>query len=126
MAIAEYVGAVVLEVDGREVECTSFSAKESTGKMPVKTMNRRRRIAGYCMGVATYELTVAVPIPINGSEEINWSEVVGAKCVIYPISGNGKRVAYTDCVVQDVSDAYESEGEAKRDLTLFAVNKVEE
>ncbi|MEG2173614.1 MAG: phage tail protein [Desulfovibrionaceae bacterium] len=126
MALHEYVGAIVLEVDGREIECTSFSAKESTGRMPVKTMNRARRIAGYCTGVATYELSVAVPIPVNGTAELNWSEVVGAKLVIYPVSGKGKRTAYTDCVVQDVSDAYESEGEAKRDLTMFAVNKIEE
>ena len=29
MAIKEYVGAVVLEVDGREVECSSFSVTAS-------------------------------------------------------------------------------------------------
>lgn len=126
MALQEYVGAIVLEVDGREIECTSFSAKETTGRMPVKTMNRSRRIAGFCTGVATYELTVAVPIPVDQGTEVNWSEVAGAKLVIYPVSGKGRRTAYTGCVVQDVSDAYESEGEAKRDLTMFAVNKVEE
>ena len=42
------------------------------------------------------------------------------------LCGNGKRTAYTDCVVEKVGDKYESEGEAKRDLTLFAVDKIKE
>ncbi len=125
MAIKEYVGAVVLEVDGREVECSSFSVTENTGRQPVKTMNRSRRIAGYSEGVATFEISAAVPIPVDG-EELDWFNAFDVKMVIYPISGNGKRTAYTGCVVQEVSPAYESEGEAKRDIKLFAVDRVEE
>lgn len=125
MAMEEFVGAIVLEVDGEEVECASFSVKENTGCLPVKTMNRRARIAGFCQGVTTYELTVAVPIPANGKER-NWSKVRDAKLVIYPVNGKGQRTAYTGCCVQDVSAQYESEGEAKRDLTLFAVDEVKE
>lgn len=125
MALQEYVGAVVLEVDGQEVECTSFSEKINTGRAPVKTMNRKRIIAGYSTGITTYELTVSVPIPV-GTDELDWANVVDAKLVIYPVSGNGTRTAYTGCVVQDISAQYESEGEAKRDLTLFAQDKVEE
>ena len=125
MALNEYVGAVALEVDGQEIEVTSFSVKESTGKNPVKTMNRKRRIAGYSQGVVTYEITAAVVIPVNGAEP-DWANIVDAKLVTYPVSGNGKRTAYTGCCVQEVSDQYESEGEAKRDLTLFAVDKVQE
>ena len=125
MAIQEFVGAVVLEVDGEEIECTSFSAKEATGRQPVKTMNRKRRIAGFCTGVATYEITVAVPIPVDGKEK-DWSNVVDAKLVIYPVNGKGQRKAYTGCVVEKMGEKYESEGEAKRDLTMFAVDKVKE
>ena len=125
MAIKEYVGAVVLEVDGREVECSSFSVTENTGRQPVKTMNRSRRIAGYSEGVATFEISAAVPIPVDG-EELDWFNAFDVKMVTYPISGNGKRTAYTGCVVQEVSPAYESEGEAKRDIKLFAVDRVEE
>ena len=125
MAIKEYVGAVVLEVDGREVECSSFSVTETTGRQPVKTMNRSCRIAGYSEGVATFEISASVPIPVD-SEELAWFNAFDVKMVIYPISGNGKRTAYTGCVVQEVSPAYESEGEAKRDIKLFAVDRVEE
>ena len=125
MAIKEYVGAVVLEVDGREVECSSFSVTENTGRQPGKTMNRSRRIAGYSTGVATFEISASVPIPVDG-DELDWFNAFDVKMVIYPISGNGKRTAYTGCVVQEVSPAYESEGEAKRDIKLFAVDRVEE
>lgn len=125
MAIKEFVGAVVLEVNGQEVECSSFSDDTDTGRKPVKTMNRKRRIAGFCTGVATYSLTVSVPIPVDG-EELDWENVVDAKLVIYPINDKGQRKAYTGCVVEKVGDKYESEGEAKRDLTMFAVDKVKE
>lgn len=125
MALQEYVGSIVLEVDGRDVECTSFSPKETTGRQAVKTMNRHRRVSGYSEGLTSYDLTVSVPIPADG-DEIDWSGVTGAKLVIYPASGRGKRTAYTDCVVTEVGDSYQVEGEAKRDLTLFATGKVKE
>ena len=95
----EYVGAIVLEVDGKEVECTSFSAQSSTGYMPVKTMRRDRTISGYCTGIITHELTVSVPVRVDG-QVYDWWSVVDAKLVIYPISGNGNRIAYTGCCVQ--------------------------
>lgn len=125
MAIKEYVGAVVLEVDGREVECASYSVTENTGMQPVKTMNRSRRIAGFSTGVATFEITASVPIPVDG-DEIDWFNTFDVKMVIYPIRGNGTRTAYTGCVVQEVSPSYEAEGEAKRDIKLFAVDRVVE
>ncbi len=121
----EYVGAIVLEVDGKEVECTSFSANSNTGYMPVRTMRRDRTISGYCTGIITHELTVSVPVRVDG-QVYDWWSVVDAKLVIYPISGNGNRIAYTGCCVQSVGDQYETEGEARRELTLFAVDRVEE
>ena len=47
MAIQEYVGAVVLEVDGKEIECVSVSNDSNTGYMPVKTMRRQRLLHGH-------------------------------------------------------------------------------
>ena len=125
MAIKEYVGAVMLEVDGREVECASYSVTKNTGMQPVKTMNRSRRIAGFSTGVATFEITAFVPIPMEG-DEIDWFNCIDVKMVIYPSRGTGKRTAYTGCVVQEVSHSYDAEGEAKRDVKLFAVDRVEE
>ena len=42
MAIQEYVGAVGLAVDGKEIECVSVSNDSNTGYIPVKTMRRKR------------------------------------------------------------------------------------
>lgn len=125
MALQEYVGAIVLEVDGKEVECTSFSPHETTGRRPVRTMNRQGRVMGYSEGAATYDMAVTLPIPADGDEP-DWGTVTGAKLVIYPASGKGKRTAYTDCVVMEVGERYQTEGEAHRDLLLFATNKVKE
>ena len=68
---------------------------------------------------------MSVPIPVDG-EEMDWENVVDAKLVIYPVNGKGQRKAYTGCVVEKMGEKYESEGEAKRDLTMFAVDKVKE
>ena len=70
-------------------------------------------------------MTVSVPVRVDG-QVYDWWSVVDAKLVIYPISGNGNRIAYTGCCVQSVGDQYETEGEARRELTLFAVDRVEE
>ena len=93
MAIQEYVGAVVLEVDGKEIECVSVSNDSNTGYMPVKTMRRKRTISGYCMGIVTHELSVTVPIPVDG-DPLDWWNIFDAKLTIYPVSGNGYRVCW--------------------------------
>jgi len=39
----EYIGSVTLYLDAAEVEITKIDVKDSTGRKPVKTMNRSRR-----------------------------------------------------------------------------------
>lgn len=62
-----------------------------------------------------------MPIPVDG-DPLNWWNIFDAKLTIYSVSGNGKRLSYTGCCVQSVSDQYE----ARRNLKLFAVERVEE
>ena len=50
MALEEYAGQVILEVDGQEIEVTSFNVSENTGRKPVKTMNRTGRAKGFARG----------------------------------------------------------------------------
>lgn len=129
MALQQYVGAIILEVDGQEVECTAFSPTITTGRIPVRTMNRNGKIAGYASGVMEYELKVEVPV-VSGSQ-MRWDGVTGAKLVIYPAkdatnaAGQG-RIAYTGCVVTSVGEAYKVEGEARRTISLFATDMIEE
>ena len=123
MAIQEFVGAVVLEVDGEEIECTSFSAKEATGRMPVKTMNRKRRAKGRCALIPEFTLKVTLPIPVEG--EPDWLAFDDGKVTMQSIEG-GDRWTYQGCFVMDMSGSFKVDGEASRTLTIGAVNRVKE
>lgn len=125
MALEEYVGAVVLEVDGKEAEVVSVNPTSQTGKKPVRTMNRTGRVKGFARGVESHELKVTVVIPLSG-DEIDWWNMEGGKLTIFPVSPGGKRVSYQDCVTQDMGDQYSVDNEARRDLTIFSTRRVEE
>ena len=124
MALKEYVGAVVLEVDGREYEVIDLNVDHQTGRKVVKTMNRTGRALGFHQGVATWELSVTAAIPKD--DALDWSGVEGAKLTSYPVTDGGKRVTYQDCAVVSTSDKYTVDNEARIDAKLLSLNKVEE
>jgi len=124
MALEEFVGAITLEWDGREIDCVSFSPRASTGRKLVKTMNKTGKAAGFVGGVAQYDLTIVVVVPTDGSEP-KWADLEGAKLTQEPIGG-GARISYLDCFSTDVSESYEVEGEARRTIQVHAIRKVEE
>ncbi|AOJ10601.1 phage tail protein [Burkholderia mayonis] len=125
MALEEYVGAIVLEVDGREAEVVSMSPTSKTGKKPVKTMNRKGRVKGFARGIEEHELKVTVVIPLNG-DEIDWFNMEGGKLTIFPASPGGQRVSYYDCVTIEMGDQYNVDNEARRDLSIFSTRRVTE
>lgn len=125
MALEEYVGAIVLEVDGKEAEVVSVNPTSSTGKKPVRTMNRTGRAKGFARGVESHDLKVTVVIPLSG-DEIDWWNMEGGKLTLFPASPGGKRVTYQDCVTQEMGDQYSVDNEARRDLTIFSIRRVEE
>lgn len=121
--LEEYAGAIVLEIDGREVEVTDMDVQEVTGRKLVKTMNKTGRAKGFMRGIATYELSVSVVIPLNG--DMNWADIEGSKLTQYPLSGSGgRRISYLDCFVTEVGEKYSTDNEAKRDLKMNALRKV--
>ncbi|MCB6182312.1 phage tail protein [Leeia sp. TBRC 13508] len=124
MALKEYAGAVVLEVDGKEVEVVSVDPQVNTGRKLVKTMNRSRRAKGFARGIPEYTLKVTVPVDLDS--EINWEEVEGAKLTIEPLAAGAKRISYMDCFSVDVGEKYTVDNEAVRDVTLMSLRKVEE
>ncbi len=125
MALEEYVGAIVLEVDSVEAEVVSMTVNKTTGKKPVKTMNRTGRVKGFSRGIATYEIKLTLVIPLNG-DSIDWDNIEGGKLTQFPTSPGGQRISYTDCVAIDSSEQYTVDNEARKDLTLFATNEVKE
>ncbi|SOZ12084.1 hypothetical protein [Cupriavidus taiwanensis] len=124
MALEEYVGAVVLEVDAREVDVVEYSVTSRTGTKPVKTMNRNGRVKGFAKGIEEHELAVTVVIPKSG--DLDWMAIAGAKLTDHPVSPGGQRVSYLDCYTTEVGEKYSADNEARRDIKLFASRRVVE
>lgn len=124
MALQEYAGAIIMEINGREFEVASLTAEAKGNKKLVKTMNRQRRANGFAKTIPEYSLQVSLPIPLSG--EPDWLEQDDMKITIYPVSPGGKRITYQGCFVTDMSEKYEVDNEAMRDLTLQSINRIEE
>jgi len=124
MALQEFVGAVVMELDGREVEIVSINPSVNTGRRLVKTMNKTGRPSGFSQGVAEIGLSLAAVIPTTG-EPIDWENIEGAKITITPVAG-GKRQSYLDCFSVSVGRQYSVDNEARIDIQMQALRKVEE
>lgn len=124
MALKEYLGAIIMEIDGREIEVESCDTSHNTGRRPVKTMNRTGKVSGFAQGIEEFSLRVTVPIPADG--DLNWGAVEGAKITIYPAASGGKRISYVDCFTVSVGDKYQVDREAMRDLGMVALNRYEE
>lgn len=120
--MSEYVGAVVLEWEGREIECASISTNISTGKRLVKTMSRKKRASGHAQGIPEFKLDVEVPIPTDGTEP-DWMSVESAKLTVVPVDGIGQREIYLGCDVETISSKYQVEGTAMRTLSITALDR---
>lgn len=124
MALQEFVGAISMEVDGKEVEVSSLNVKQGTGRRAVKTMNRAMRVKGFSRGIVTFDLSVTAVVPLTGTP-IDWANIEGAKITVQPVGG-GKRYSYLDCFSLELGEKYEVEGEAMIDIQMAALRKVQE
>jgi hypothetical protein len=122
--LEEYAGAIVLEVDGKEVEVVDLNVTTKTGRKLVKTMNKTGRAKGFAKGIAEYDLSITVVIPLTG--DIDWDAIEGAKLVIYPASEGGKRESYRDCFTLETGEKYSVDNEARRDIKMAALSKGKE
>jgi hypothetical protein len=122
MALKEYLGAVILEVNGQEVEIEDFSVKKKTGRKLVKTMNKTGRPSGFARGVSEIDITCTAVIPATG--DIDWQGIEDAKLTVYPVTAGGQRTSYLDCFSTEVGEKYVVDGEAKRDISLAALREV--
>jgi len=124
MALEEFAGAIVFEIDGQEIEVVDLSVTTKTGRKLVKTMNRSGRAKGFAKGVTEYDISLTAVIPLTG--DIDWESIENAKVTIYPVDPAGKRITYRDCFVTETGEKYSVENEARRDIKLNALDKVEE
>ena len=125
MSDATYAGAVIMEVNGRDVEIISIKPQTTTGRKPVKTMNRKGRVLGYADGITEHKLSVTAAIPIDGTE-IDWANITKAKITIYPINKADRRTSYLDCFTVEISEQYEADNEARIDIEMQALHKIQE
>jgi len=124
MALEEYLGSIVMEIDGQEIEIESLDVTSKTGRKLVKTMNKTGRAKGFSRGIAEIDLKVTAVIPATG--DIDWAGIEGAKITIYPLTASGQRTTYQDCFTLEVGEKYTLDSEAKRDLTMAALREVKE
>lgn len=120
----EAVGIIVLSVNGEEYDCASCTPKTDTGKKPIKTMNRTGKVKYRAGGIRTHTLDVSVVIP-NGKDTVDWISVEDARISAESPDGSYRKT-YIDCTTQTVSDAYSVDGETRRDLTMFAMDELDE
>ena len=123
MSDATYAGAIIMEVNGRDIEIVSLKPQTTTGRKPVKTMNRQGRVMGYADGVTEHKLSLTAAISIDGTE-IDWDNITRAKITIYPINKEERRVSYLDCFTTECSEQYEADNEAKIDIEMIALHKI--
>lgn len=120
-----YVGSVVLEVNGMEIEVTRISPSVDTGRKLVKTMNSTGRARGHVNGITTHNLTIEAVKPKGRT--VVWENIVDAKLTLSPEDGSGeKNITYQNFTVQTVGDEYSVDNEARVSITGFALNRIEE
>ncbi|TKI08665.1 phage tail protein [Martelella alba] len=122
MALEEYVGPIVLYMDGQEIEVTDVRTQTNTGRKLVKTMNSTGRAKGFAQGIADYQLTVTVVIPKDVAEP-DWDAMEGSKLTMMDLEGN-PLYSYLDCFTTQTGEQYTVDNEARRDLTVQALRKV--
>jgi len=124
MALKEYLGAIILEVDGKEIEIEGFDEDHKSGRSLVKTMNRKGRPSGYANGVHEWTVKITAPIPKTGAPD--WDNIIGAKLTVFPVTEGGDRITFVDCVSLSDSRKYTADGAAKVDVTLAAMDRIKE
>lgn len=120
----EYVGPIVLEVNGMEIEVTRVNPTVDTGRKLVKTMNSTGRARGHVNGIATYNLTVEAVKPKGRT--LVWENITDGKLSLFPLEDGDKTITYQNFTVQTVSDEYNVDNEARVSITGFALNRIEE
>ena len=110
MALEEYVGSIVLEIDGQEIDIESLDDSIKTGRKIVKTMNSTA-----CLSACTELIWVSIPRNAWRVSRYtarrafsNRSSAAACSCVAWRVfettpppaySGNGHRCSLCSCTL---------------------------
>lgn len=119
----EFASLGIVEVDGQEIDLTKLDVRVTTGRKPVKTINRKGRVKGFAKGITEYTLSLTVAVPLNRAEP-DWDNVTDGKVTVE--EENGKRRSYIGCFTTEVGTSYTVDNEEMRDLQMVALDMVEE
>lgn len=121
--VQEFASLGIVEVDGQEIDLTKLDVRVTTGRKPVKTINRKGRVKGFAKGITEYALSLTVAVPLNRAEP-DWDNVTDGKVTVE--EENGKRRSYIGCFTTEVGTSYTVDNEEMRDLQMVALDMVEE
>jgi len=124
MALEEYLGAIVMEIDGKEIECVSVEVTRNLGRKMVKTMNKTGRPAGFAKGVEDISLSVTAVIPAHDAPD--WASIEGSKITIYPPVRGGQRTSYLDCFTTELGSSFSVDNEARQSIKMGTLREVKE
>jgi hypothetical protein len=119
----ELVGAIVLVVNGDDVDCASVNVSNAAGRKLVSTMNRSGRANKSAKTTKSTTLSVEVYVPEEG--DLDWASISDATLTVESFDGQ-KRTTYTGCGVTTVGEKYTDGSEAMRSLEIFAKDVIEE
>lgn len=112
----ELVGAIILYVNGQEIDVASVNPTEQAGRKLVSTMNSRGRANKSSQTTASGALQIEAFIPKTGG--IDWAKISGATLIAEALDG-GYREVWTGVGVVTVGKKFAVEGEATQSLDCF-------
>jgi hypothetical protein len=109
------------------VSVKTFSIAVADPGTIVKTMTRRRRAIGRTNGVPDFNITMTVAM-LNPAE-VDWRKWLRDKderMMAYERSASGTRVQLRDCVLEEINEQYDADGNAELSLTITALDEKDE
>lgn len=115
-----YMGRIVLDVNGVEVDVESVKPSHDMKTQAVDSMNSTGRKKGKVDGVPEFKISVTIPIPRN--DTIDWENIEDAVITVYDKRTGGIKVQWLDVFTHTVGEDYGMEGAAKRDIEMEALD----
>lgn len=119
------VGYITLELNGQDMaDIAEFNVTRDVNNRPVATFNKSRRATMVAQGIKTFNITAQAAIPENRPEP-DWDSLEDGRITLRSEKG-GVVETYTGVYIQQVGGMFTVQGEARRSLTLFALDYIKE